>query len=106
MNNKPVADNYVDCNKSGLAVPRDGVKYKRASDGYLYMIVDRDMNNVNGDEKALNATIQACVGQAEDFLVNQFKVTREAAAQKCEPHGSVFVVGTGSLKYLVRYKEK
>ena len=106
INNKEVGKHYVDTNQSGLAMPRYGLKYKRATDGYLYMIVDRSMNNVNGDEKALNATVQSCVGMAEDFLVNQFHVSREQAARKCEPHGSVFVTGTGTLKYLVRYKEK
>lgn len=106
VNEKPVAKNYVDTNLSGTPMPRYGLKYKRATDGYLYMIVDKVMNNVNGDEKALNATVQSCVGMAEDFLVNQFHVSREQAAKQCQPDGSIFVTGTATLKYLVRYKEK
>jgi hypothetical protein len=105
-NEKQLAKNYVDTNKSGIAMPRFGLKYKRLSDGHVYIIVDKVMHNVDGDEKALNATVQACVSQAEDFLVETFKVKREDAARKCQPHGSIFVSGTGTLKYLVRYKEK
>lgn len=105
-NERQIAKHYVDTNKAGIAMPRFGLKYKRQSDGYLYIIVDKVMHNVNGDEKALNATVQSCVSQAEDFLVEQFKVKREDASRKCQPHGSVFVSDTATLKYLVRYKEK
>ncbi len=103
---KTAASNYVKVLSAGKAAPRYGLKYRAESDGYLYMVVDRVMNNVNGDEKALNATIQQSIGQAEDFLVDHYKVDRAAAARNSEPHGSVFVLGTSTLKYLVRYKIK
>lgn len=105
-NDKRVAKNYVKVVESGKSAPRFGLKYDESSDGYVYMIVERTMNNVTGDEKALDANVQACIEQAEEFVVEQYKVDKSRASKKMEPHGSVFVIENASLRYCVRFKKK
>jgi hypothetical protein len=100
-----VAKNYVDTNAAGQLEARYNLKYRAASDGYVYMIVDKPMNNVQGDDKALNQTVLACIDDAERFLIEKYHVDKTKVEGKCEPHGSVFVSSSGTLKYLVRFKK-
>lgn len=104
VTDKKVAKQFIDTNLSGVSSPKFGLKYRVADDGYVYMIVEKAINNVQGDEKALNDTVQASIESAENFLVDKYKVGKEAATKKCTPHGSIFVTASGTLKYLVRYK--
>lgn len=104
VTDKKIAKQFIDTNLAGVTAPKFNLKYRVADDGYVYMIVEKPINNVQGDEKALSDTIQSCVDTAENFLVDKYKVPKDAATKKCTPHGSVFVTATGTLKYLVRYK--
>lgn len=105
-NDRRAAKNYVKVVESGKSAPRFGLKHQEASDGYVYMVVQRTMNNVSGDEKALDANVQACIEQAEDFITEEYKVDKDKASKNMEPHGSVFVIENASLRYCVRFKKK
>ncbi len=100
-----IAKNYIDTNAGGQLEARYNLKYRAATDGYIYMIVGKQMNNVQGDDKALNQTLLACIDDAERFLIEKEKVDKSKVEGKCEPHGTVFVSSTGTLKYLVRFKK-
>ncbi len=105
LRNDPTASkNYTDTNLSGKVDAKYGLKYRRAADGYVYMIVDKPLNNVNNDEKVLDQTVQSAIDTAENFLVEQFKADKSTVSGKCQPHGTIFVANTTTLKYLVRYK--
>jgi hypothetical protein len=104
-NDAQKAKNYVDTNIGGQSEPRYNLKYRDAADGYIYIIVDKEMNNVQGDNTALNQTLVSCISTAEGFLVDKFKADKNNVATRCQPDGTVFVSNSATLKYLVRYKK-
>jgi hypothetical protein len=103
ISDKKIAKAFVETNLAGKTEGKFGLKYRVDGDGYVYMIVDKAFQP-NGDEKALSGAIQGSVENAENFLMEKYKVPKDAATKKSTPFGSVFVTSTGMLKYLVRYK--
>jgi len=104
-NDKKLAKSYVDTNLKGKADAKFGLKY-RAEGNYIYMIVDKPITNAAQDEKAVDAAVQAAIESSENFLVEQYKADKDTVAGQCEPHGTIFVASTGTLRYMVRYKKK
>ena len=102
--NKQITKEYIDTTLAGITETKFGLKYKKAADGYLYMVVDKPVEGLATDEAAVSTALKANIETTEKFLTETFHVSADQASKKVEPHGSIFVGDKGTLKYFARYK--
>lgn len=97
---------FIECSLAGTKDTKYGVKYKEGNDGYMYLIVEKDVGTKITEEKGLNETVQSAIDSAETFLASRFNVNKVDVPKKSEVFGSVYIQSNSSMKYLVRYKMK
>lgn len=102
--NKQIAKEYIDTTLAGVTEVKYGLKYKKAADGYLYMVVDKPVEGLANNEAAVSTALKANIETTEKFLTDKFGINADQASKKVEPHGSIFVGDKGTLKYFARYK--
>ncbi len=101
---KHITKEYVDTALAGITEAKYGLKYKKSSDGYLYMVVNKPVEGLATNEAAVSTALKGCIETTEKFLTETYKVTPDQASKKVEPHGSIFVGDKGTLRYFARYK--
>lgn len=97
-----IATKFVETNQKGLVDTSHGLKYLKASDGHIYMIVSKPLENISS-ESGFSDILQQCVKDSELFLQEKFQISPNDIASKTTPYGSVLVTDNNTVKYLVRY---
>lgn len=97
---------FIECDLVGKMDTQSGVKYMEGKDGYMYVIVEKDIGTQITDEKGLDKTVQSAVDSAETFLAHHYNVNKVSVPKKSGVFGSVYIQSNSSMKYLVRYKVK
>ncbi|MCC6643216.1 hypothetical protein IT411_00530, partial [Candidatus Peregrinibacteria bacterium] len=80
--NKGIAKEFVDTNATGLVQSKYSLKYRKASDGYLYIISDQPLSNTGDNEKSLDGTLKGAVENTEKFITETYKVDLAAANKR------------------------
>jgi hypothetical protein len=99
-------ERFVNCDLTGKKDTEFGVKYLEDTDGFTYVIVDKDIGNKITEEKGLSETVQSASELADTFLAKRYGVNVVNVPKKSKVYGSVYIKSNSSMKYLVRYKTK
>lgn len=94
------AKRFIDADLTGKVDASTGVKYKDGGDGYLYLISEQGVGNMQSNPNAGVDAVKTGIDKIEDYV----KANHKGGATVGDA-ASIFVASKGVVRVLVRYKK-